>query len=236
MKSAALALLLPLMTQAANYTARKATVDGIEVVQLADAASRTEVSIAPSIGNMAYEIKVGGKNILWFPYKSPAELKAKPQFCGIPFLAPWANRLDGDAYWANGMKYLLNPGLGNFRRDGHQKPIHGLLNYSPDWEVVSLVADDRSASVTSRLEFAKHPEMMAQFPYRPYHQHDAHPGGRRGSSGYRDRQSIRRTATGRHRVPPLFSPRRCPARPMEGAPRGAGPHDPQRPVDSHRRT
>jgi aldose 1-epimerase len=164
-KSAALALLLPLMTQAANYTARQATVDGIEVVQLADAASHTEVSIALSIGNMAYEIQVGGKNILWFPYKSPAELKAKPQFCGIPFLAPWANRLDGDAYWVNGMKYLLNPGLGNFRRDSHQKPIHGLLNYSPDWEVVSVAADDRSASVTSRLEFARHPEMMAQFPF-----------------------------------------------------------------------
>jgi aldose 1-epimerase len=153
------------MTQAATYTARKVTVDGIEVVQLGDTASRTEVSIAPSIGNMAYEIKVGGKNILWFPYRSPAELKAKPQFCGIPFLAPWANRLDDDSYWVNGMKYLLNPGLGNFRYDSYHHPIHGLLNYSPAWEVVSVSADDRSASTTSRLEFWKHPEMMAQFPF-----------------------------------------------------------------------
>ena len=165
MKAAALALLLPLMTQAANYTARRTQVDGIEVVQLADAAGEIEVSIAPSVGNMAYEIKVAGKNILWFPYRSPAELKAKPQFCGIPFLAPWANRLDDDFYWANGKKYLLNPGLGNFRRDGNRHPIHGLLNYSPAWEVVDVKADDRSASATSRLEFWKHPEMMAQFPF-----------------------------------------------------------------------
>lgn len=168
MRHAAPALLislLPLMTQAANYSARKTTVDGIEVVQLSDAANHVQMSIAPSIGNMAYEIDVDGKNILWFPYRSPAELKAKPQFCGIPFLAPWANRLSENAYWANGRKYVLNPGLGNFRRDQHQLPIHGLLNFSPAWEVVAVSADDHSAFVSSRLEFTKHPEMMAQFPF-----------------------------------------------------------------------
>src|ERR1035437_1297233 len=53
-----------------------------------------------------------------------------PRLCGVPFLAPWANRLDGDAYWANGKRYLLNPNLGNVRRDGNQKPIHGLLGFS----------------------------------------------------------------------------------------------------------
>lgn len=167
MKIAALALLsvFPLMTQAANYSARKTMVDGVEVVHLSDAANRMEMSIAPSVGNMAYEIDVDGKNILWFPYHSPAELKAKPQFCGIPFLAPWANRLSDNAYWANGRKYVLNPALGNFRRDQHQLPIHGLLNFSPAWEVVAMSADDHSAFVTSRLEFTKHPEMMAQFPF-----------------------------------------------------------------------
>jgi aldose 1-epimerase len=165
MKSAALALLLPVMTHAANYSAGKAQVDGIEVVHLGDAVHHTEVSIAPKIGNMAFEIKVAGKNVLWFPYGSPAELKAKPQFCGIPFLAPWANRLSDDSYWVNGNKYQLNASLGNFRRDGQQHPIHGLLNYSADWEVVSVSADDRAASVTSRLEFGKYPQLMAQFPF-----------------------------------------------------------------------
>jgi aldose 1-epimerase len=165
MKIPAFALLLPLMTQAANYSAHKAQVDGVEVVQLTDAGRRTEVSIVPSVGNMAYEIKVGGKNILWFPYHSPAELKAKHQFCGIPFLAPWANRLDDDAYWANGKKYQLNTGLGNIGHDGHQHPIHGLLNYWPNWEVISVASDDRSAWVSSRFDFGKYPDLMAQFPF-----------------------------------------------------------------------
>ncbi|HEY2016301.1 MAG TPA: aldose 1-epimerase [Bryobacteraceae bacterium] len=153
------------MTQAANYTARRTVVDGIEVVQLADAAHHLEVSIAPSIGNMAYSIKSHGKDIVWFPYHSPADLKEDPRFCCVPFLAPWANRIDGDAYWANGKKYLLNPDLGNLRRDQHQKPIHGLLNFSPAWTVVAVDAGAKSASATSRLEFWKHPEMMAQFAF-----------------------------------------------------------------------
>jgi aldose 1-epimerase len=150
---------------AANYTARKTVVDGVDVVSLADAARKTEVSIATSIGNMAYEYKVDGKNYLWFPYHSPAEMREDPRFCCVPFLAPWANRLDQDAFWANGKKYLLNPGLGNLRRDLHQKAIHGLLNFSPAWKVAVVDADSDSAWATSRLEFWKHPELMAQFPF-----------------------------------------------------------------------
>ena len=153
------------MMQAANYSARKTVVDGVDVVQLADAASHLEVSIAVSIGNMAYEMNVGGKNVFWSPYHSPAELKAKPTFCGIPFLAPWANRIETDAYWLNGKKYLLNFDLGNVRQDSHKLAMHGFLTYSPAWTLVSATADSRSARATSRLDFWKHPEMMAQFPF-----------------------------------------------------------------------
>lgn len=151
--------------QAANYSAVIAVADGIEVVRLADAARRVEVSIVPSVGNLAYEMKVGGKNILWFPYSSPAELKARPALCGIPFLAPWANRVDQDAFWANGKKYLLNPELGNLRRDPNGKPIHGLLAFSPEWKILAVEADARQARLTSRLEFWRYPDMMAQFPF-----------------------------------------------------------------------
>ena len=153
------------MTQAAGYSASKTVVDGIEVVELADTAHRLEVAIAPSLGNLAYEIKVNGKNILWSPFHGPGELKARPTFCCVPFLAPWANRLDDNFYWANGKKYDLNLDLGNVRRDGHQKPIHGVLSASPAWIVVAAEANDHSAWTTSRLEFWKHPDMMAQFPF-----------------------------------------------------------------------
>src|SRR5271165_1911390 len=159
------ALLLCVPMTAANYAAQKLTVDGFEVIRLSDAAHHTEVSIVPSIGNIAYDMKVNGKPVLWSPYTSLADFKAKPTLLGVPFLAPWANRLDEDAFWANGKKYLLNPELGNFRRDGNRLPIHGLLNYVPDWAVVEMRGDAKSAVVTSRLEFWKHPQWMAQFPF-----------------------------------------------------------------------
>src|SRR5262249_34708760 len=99
------------------------------------------------------------------PYSSVSELKAKPAMAGNPFLAPWANRLDSDGFWANGKRYQLNPGLNNFRRDGSKQPIHGLVVYTPNWLVASLKSGDASAEVTSRLEFWKYPDWMAQFPF-----------------------------------------------------------------------
>jgi aldose 1-epimerase len=153
------------MTQAQNYSSRKLTVDSVEIVRLTDAAHRTEVSICPTVGNIAYDMKVNGKPILLPPSGTLAEWKAKPGQAGIPFLAPWANRMEGDAYWANGRKYLLNPEVVNLRRDANGFSIHGLLLFAQDWQVVRLNADQQGAEVTSRLDFWKHPEWMAQFPF-----------------------------------------------------------------------
>ncbi|MGC8795222.1 MAG: aldose 1-epimerase [Bryobacteraceae bacterium] len=148
-----------------NYVAVRTEMDGVEVVRLADAGHGIEVFIAPSLGNNAWRMTVKGQNIFWAPYSGPGELKAKPTQGGNPFLAPWANRLDGDAYFANGNKYLLNPHLGNFRRDQNGKPIHGLLVYSGAWELAEVKAGPEGAETTSRLEFFRYPELMAQFPF-----------------------------------------------------------------------
>ncbi|HLY19120.1 MAG TPA: aldose 1-epimerase [Bryobacteraceae bacterium] len=164
MKIAA-ALLFPIMTLAADYSAEKAVMDGVPVVRLSQSARNIEVVTVPSLGNLAYEFKVNGKNVFWLPYKTLAEMKAKPQFGGIPFLAPWANRLSAYAFFANGKKYQLNRELGNLRGDQNQNPIHGLLTVSPDWKVTAVESDSDSASVTSRLEFWKYPDLMAQFPF-----------------------------------------------------------------------
>src|ERR1039458_9350291 len=68
LKLAALALIFPLMTQAANYSARKLVLDGVDVVQLTDAERHIQVSIAPSVGNMAYSMKANGKDVFVCPY------------------------------------------------------------------------------------------------------------------------------------------------------------------------
>jgi aldose 1-epimerase len=150
---------------AQNYTAVRATEDGIEVVRLADAKNGIEVTIVPSIGNRAIAINVHGKNILFSPEGGIAALQKRPGLNGVPFLAPWANRLDEAGFWADGKHYTFDPELGNVGKDQNGLPMHGLLSASTLWEVTDLSADPNSAHVTSKLEFWKHPELMAQWPF-----------------------------------------------------------------------
>jgi aldose 1-epimerase len=153
------------MPQDSNYTAERMVLDGTPVIRLADAARQAEVRVAPSLGNNAYQFTVGGKSVFWWPYRTLAEWKAMPVQSANPFLAPWANRIDQDAYWVNGKKYLLNPSLGNYRKDTNGNPIHGLLVNASDWKIISVWADEKAALLVSRLEFWRKPEWMAQFPF-----------------------------------------------------------------------
>src|SRR3954467_6283808 len=103
MKTAAAVLLLSLTPAFAQYSVRH---DG-EVIRLEDARTQTVVSIMPSRGNTAYRMTVKGKDAIQFPYASEeAYLKGPVRgMAGIPFLGPWANRLDEAAFYANGKKY-----------------------------------------------------------------------------------------------------------------------------------
>src|SRR5438445_10902725 len=93
---------------AQNYTAEQTADHGGSIVRLTDAAHGVEVSIVPSIGNLAYEMKVHGKNILYFASADVGEFQKRPRMSGIPFLAPWADLLNQQAFWANGKRYQFN--------------------------------------------------------------------------------------------------------------------------------
>jgi aldose 1-epimerase len=162
---ALLAVVFAATASAADYSARQITREGVDIVVLADSARHTEVTILPSIGNMAYRMTVNGKDVLRTPTGTLAEFKAKPAMTGIPLLWPWANRIDQTSYYVNGKLYAFNMELGNVRLDANKKPIHGLLSTSSAWKVVSCKADKSSAEVTSRLEYWKYPDLMEQFPF-----------------------------------------------------------------------
>jgi aldose 1-epimerase len=149
-------LITPLLY--AQYSART---DG-DVVRLEDTAHQLRVSIVPSIGNIAFEIRVKDQNILYFPTADLQQFRARPALSGIPFLAPWANRLDEQAFYANGKRYPFDMNLGNVRGE---HPIHGFLSYTDKWQVVEVKADNNAAWVTSRLDFSREPSWMAQFPF-----------------------------------------------------------------------
>jgi aldose 1-epimerase len=135
-----------------------------DIVRLQDAKAQTTVSIKPSAGNVAFEMLVKGQNVLVFTGGSPDEFKGG--MTGVPFVGPWANRLDEQAFYANGTRYGFDMQLGNVRG---AIPIHGFLTGSAEspvvWEVVEAKADAGAAWLTSRLDFTKHPMWMKQFPF-----------------------------------------------------------------------
>jgi aldose 1-epimerase len=150
-----------MLTQS-NPAQRYSAQDRGGVVRLHDATNDTIVSIIPSAGNMTVEMKINGQNVLRFPYESAADYKGGGGSIGIPFLAPWADRLDEQAFYANGKRHAFDMSLGNVRG---ANPIHGFLASANQWKVVDLRADGQSAWVTSRLEFFRNPLWMRQFPF-----------------------------------------------------------------------
>jgi len=135
-----------------------------DVVHLEDVENGTVVSVLPSSGNVTIEMRVHGRNVLRFPYESVEDFRARDArgMIGIPFLGPWANRLDEQAFYANGVRYPFDMALGNVRG---AIPIHGFLTTNPHWQLIEARADAESAWATSRLEFYQQPAWMKQFPF-----------------------------------------------------------------------
>ena len=132
-----------------------------DVVQLRDASADTTVSVLTPVNN-AYEIVVKGQNILRMNIKSVDDMRARPGLNGVPLLAPFANRLDETAFYANGQKYNFDMELGNVRGP---IPIHGYLSGANAWKVVEAKADANGAWITSKLDFYRIPAYMQQFPF-----------------------------------------------------------------------
>ncbi len=141
----------------ARYSAKQTG----DIVQLHDTRTDTTVSVMTSVSN-AYEMVVKGQNIIRIPFATVDDFRARPGLNGIPLLAPFANRLDEQAFYANGKKYNFDMELGNVRG---AIPIHGYLSGAKDWKLVEAKADGKSAWVTSKLDFYRNPQWMKQFPF-----------------------------------------------------------------------
>ncbi|HVW07916.1 MAG TPA: aldose 1-epimerase [Bryobacteraceae bacterium] len=141
---------------AQRYTAKQ---EG-DVVTLADASAKMTVGVVTNMGK-AWQIQVNGQNLV----RTSASLdafEANSGLNGMPLLAPFANRLDETAFYANGKKYTFDLGLGNVRGP---IPSTGYVNGSKAWQLVEYKADGKSAWVTCRLDFYKIPQFIKQFPF-----------------------------------------------------------------------
>jgi aldose 1-epimerase len=141
---------------AQRYTAKQ---DG-DVVELADAAAQMNVSVVWAMSN-AWRVQVKGKDLVRAS-ATLADFEARPGLNGVPFLAPFANRLDETAFYANDRRYNFDLELGNVRGP---IPSTGFVNGSKAWQLVEAKSDQKSAWVTCRLDFYKIPAFMKQFPF-----------------------------------------------------------------------
>ena len=149
-----------------DYSVTKKVVEGHTTYHLLDKGRKMEVGVVPDLADLAYEFKVNGQDVLVPPPSFQAYIDARRFNFGSPILEPWANRIDRDYYYFQGKKYVINDSLGNILRDKFNQPIHGLLVFERRWEVVKTGASAaQGAFLTSRLEFYKYPDLMANFPF-----------------------------------------------------------------------
>src|SRR5262245_51392946 len=150
------------LAAAPAFAQRYSSQQSAGVVGLNDTKTDTVVSILTAVGNIAFEMNVKGRNVLYWPYSTIDEFKARPAMSGIPFVGPWIDRLDEPAFFANGRRYAFDMQLGNVRGE---MPSHGFVTTTDRWRVVEARADSDAAWVTSRLEFYRQPTWMKQWPF-----------------------------------------------------------------------
>jgi aldose 1-epimerase len=160
--AAAVVTLLLAFAAAASAQARYRVTQTGDVVELQDTRAQIVVNVLTTASN-AYRMTVNGEDVIRRTWTSLDDIRARMGLNGIPLLWPFANRLDEQAFYANGQKYSFDPGLGNTGRGA--VPIHGFLTSATAWKLVEAKSDARAAWVTSKLDFFRIPQYMKQFPF-----------------------------------------------------------------------
>jgi len=133
-----------------------------DVVTLSDTRTALVVRVLTPASN-AYQMTVKGEDVIRRTWNTLDDIRGRMGLNGVPLLWPYANRLDEQAFYANGQKYSFDLGLGNTGRGAI--PIHGFLTGADAWKLVEAKADARSAWVTMKLDFFRIPRYMKQFPF-----------------------------------------------------------------------
>ena len=133
-----------------------------DVVTLSDTRSALVVRVLTTASN-AYQMTVKGEDVIRRTWNTLDDIRGRMGLNGVPLLWPYANRLDEQAFYANGQRYAFDLGLGNTGRGAI--PIHGFLTGADAWKVIEAKADSTSAWVTMTLDFYRIPLYMKQFPF-----------------------------------------------------------------------
>jgi aldose 1-epimerase len=146
---------MPQLEIASQPSVGHETVEGLEGVTLA--AGDLEATFVPEAGLVGTSLRHDGEELLAREDGVRAYLETG-RVMGIPFLHPWANRLESDGYEAAGRRVQLPADL---PRDPGGLPIHGVLPQA--WALRSVHACGRAASLVARLDFC---DPAFPFPHR----------------------------------------------------------------------
>jgi aldose 1-epimerase len=146
------------MMGAATWTGEQ---EGIATATLAVA--DLEATFATGAGMVCCSLRHRGDELLG-QRRGLAAYAATGSTMGIPFLHPWANRLDGTRYEQGGRAVTLREGAPGLRLEEHGLPMHGLLGGSRDWRVGALEAGAEDARLVAELAFGR-PELLESFPF-----------------------------------------------------------------------
>jgi aldose 1-epimerase len=143
-----------------SYSVRESSEDGFATIELIDDDRDLKAVVVPQLGNNTIALTVRGLNFLWRPDRTLHDLLRARSLFGIPFLAPWANRLSNKQYWVGDRCYQLNASFGNLRFDHHGQVIHGLLLFEP-WTVTELEGSPEGARLVSRIHFSAQSDLQS---------------------------------------------------------------------------
>jgi aldose 1-epimerase len=133
-----------------------------DVVTLSDTKAQIVVRVLTTAAN-AYQMTAKGEDVIRKTWNTLDDIRPRMGLNGVPLLWPYANRLEEQAFYANGKKYSFDPGMGNTGTNAI--PIHGFLQNATAWKLVEAKADAKSAWVTMKLDFYRNPQYMKQFPF-----------------------------------------------------------------------
>ena len=147
----------------ARYRLQSVRVAGMPAVVLHDDAADLHATWVPAAGMLGASLVHHGEELLWQGAGVAAYADTRT-FMGIPFLHPWANRLEGFGYRAGGHDVELDRGSPMLLRDDGGLPIHGVLTASREWTVRDAAAGADGARLSAVLYFDR-PELLAAFPF-----------------------------------------------------------------------
>ncbi len=149
--------------QPTAHRIESARLDGLPAWVLHDDAADLHATWVPGAGMLGASLVHHGQELLWQGAGAGAYAQTRA-FMGVPFLHPWANRLDHFGYSAGGHDVKLDPASPLLLLDDNGLPIHGLLIASPLWSVLEAAADGEGARLVAGLDFEDR-DLLAAFPF-----------------------------------------------------------------------